>query len=152
VNTGEELESHAMQMLEKSELIIAQEFLPTEYDWRIGVLEHRALFACRYYMAKKHWQIIRRDRSGRKHEGRADTLHVEQAPQDMIRLAIKATRSIGAGFYGVDIKQIKDKFYVIEVNDNPNVDVGVEDELLKNELYLELMRVFRNRIEQRSHR
>jgi len=152
VDTGEELESHAMQMLEKSELIIAQEFLPTEYDWRVGVLEHRALFACRYYMAKKHWQIIRRDRSGRKHEGRADTLHIEQAPQEMIRLAIKATRSIGSGFYGVDIKQIKDKFYVIEVNDNPNVDVGVEDELLKNELYLEIMRVFRKRIEQRSHR
>jgi glutathione synthase/RimK-type ligase-like ATP-grasp enzyme len=139
-------------MLEKSELIIAQEFLPTEYDWRIGVLEHKPLFVCRYYMAKKHWQIIRRDRAGRKHEGRADTLSVEQVPQEMIRLALKATRPIGSGFYGVDIKQIKDKFYVIEVNDNPNVDMGVEDALLKNELYLEIMRVFRRRIEQRIHR
>ena len=152
VNTAQELQLHAEQMLGKSELIIAQEFLPTEYDWRIGVLEHRALFACRYYMAKNHWQIIRRDRSGRKFEGRADTLSVDQVQQDMIRLALKATQSIGSGFYGVDIKQVKDKFYVIEVNDNPNVDVGVEDELLKNDLYLDIIRVFRRRIEQRSLR
>ena len=152
VKTKEELEKHASEMLEKSELIIAQEFLPTEYDWRIGILNHRALFVCRYYMAKNHWQIIRRDRSGRKHEGLADTLHVDQAPQEAIRLALKATRSIGNGLYGVDIKQIKDKFYVIEVNDNPNIDTGVEDEVLKNELYLEIMRVFRHRIELRSQR
>lgn len=152
VKTREELEQQASQMLEKSELIIAQEFLPTEYDFRIGVLDRRVLYACRYYMAKNHWQIIRRDRSGRKHEGRADTLHVDQVPQDAIRLALKATRSIGSGFYGVDIKQVKDKFYVIEVNDNPNIDTGVEDDVLKKDLYLEIMRVFRERIEQRSQR
>ena len=152
VQTKEELEQHALEMLDKSELIIAQEFLPTEYDWRVGVLDHRALYACRYYMAKNHWQIIRRDRSGRRHEGKADTLDVEQTPPEAIRLALKATRSIGAGFYGVDIKQIKDRFYVIEVNDNPNIDTGVEDHILKNDLYLEIMQVFRHRIEQRSHR
>ena len=152
VNTPQELQQHAEQMLGKSELIIAQEFLPTEYDWRIGILDHRALFACRYYMAKNHWQIIRRDRSGRKYEGRSDTLHVDHVEQDMIRLALKATHSIGSGFYGVDIKQAKGKYYVIEVNDNPNVDVGVEDVLLKNDLYLEIMQVFRERIEQRSLR
>lgn len=152
VKTKEELEKQATEMLDKSELIIAQEFLPTEYDWRVGILDRRALYACRYYMAKNHWQIIRRDRSGKKHEGKADTLHVEQAPQEAIRLALKATRSIGAGFYGVDIKQVKDRFYVIEVNDNPNIDTSVEDHILKNDLYLEIMRVFRHRIEQRSHR
>lgn len=152
VQNKEELEQHALEMLDKSELIIAQEFLPTEYDWRVGVLDHRALYACRYYMAKNHWQVIRRDRSGRRHEGRSDTLNIEEAPPEAIRLALKATRSIGAGFYGVDIKQIKDRFYVIEVNDNPNIDTGIEDHVLKNDLYLEIMRVFRQRIEQRSHR
>lgn len=152
VKTNEELQHHAQEMLEKSELIIAQEYLPTEYDWRVGVLNDQALFACRYYMAKNHWQIIRRDRAGRKHEGRADTLHVDQTPPEAIRLALKATRSIGKGFYGVDIKQVKDRFYVIEVNDNPNLDTNVEDYILKNDLYLEIMRVFRQRIEQRSHR
>ncbi len=152
VKTKKELEERAAEMLEKSELIIAQEFLPTEYDWRVGVLNHQVLFVCRYYMAKNHWQIIRRDRSGQKHEGLADTLHVDQAPQEAIRLALKSTRSIGNGLYGVDIKQVKDKFYVIEVNDNPNVDTGIEDGVLKNELYLEIMRLFRHRIELRSQR
>jgi glutathione synthase/RimK-type ligase-like ATP-grasp enzyme len=152
VHSKEELEKQAMEMLEGSELIIAQEYLPTEYDWRIGVLEHRVLYACRYYMAKNHWQIIRRDRNGCKHEGLSDTLHVDEAPSEAVRLALKATRPIGSGFYGVDIKQIKNKFYVIEVNDNPNIDTGVEDEVLKNELYLEIMRFFRRRIELRSQR
>ena len=152
VKSKEELQKQAAEMLERSELIIAQEYLPTEYDWRIGVLDRQVLYACRYYMAKNHWQIIRRDRNGRKHEGMSDTLHVDQTPPEAIRLALKATRPIGSAFYGVDIKQVKNKFYVIEVNDNPNVDTGVEDEVLKNELYLEIMRFFRRRIELRSQR
>ena len=103
-------------------------------------------------MAKNHWQIIRRDRNGRKHEGMSDTLHVDQTPPEAVRLALKATRPIGSGFYGVDIKQVNDKLYVIEVNDNPNIDTGVEDQVLKNELYLEIMRFFRHRIELRGQR
>src|SRR5205823_10360666 len=38
-DTAEELEPLVHRMLEKSELIIAQEYLPTEYDWRVTVLD-----------------------------------------------------------------------------------------------------------------
>ncbi|MBN1126972.1 MAG: RimK family protein [Sedimentisphaerales bacterium] len=147
VTTHEELQTHADRMLDKSELIIAQEYLPTEFDWRVGVLDNKPLYVCRYYMAKDHWQIIRRDRLGRKHEGRADTLTVEAAPPEVIKIALKATGAVGHGFYGVDIKQIGNRCYVIEVNDNPNIDAGVEDEFLKNDLYLQIMRVFLRRME-----
>jgi glutathione synthase/RimK-type ligase-like ATP-grasp enzyme len=59
-------------LLEKSELIIAQEFLPTAFDWRVGIFDRQPLFACRYYMAKRHWQILRRDPAGLKTaEGRS---------------------------------------------------------------------------------
>jgi glutathione synthase/RimK-type ligase-like ATP-grasp enzyme len=37
--------------------------------------------------------------------------------------------------------------YVIEVNDNPNIDAGVEDKVLKDEIYLRIMRVMLARIE-----
>ena len=57
VATREDLEREAQAMLDKSELIIAQEFLPTEFDWRIGVLDRRAIYACRYDMVRNHWQI-----------------------------------------------------------------------------------------------
>ena len=147
VDTTEALEQKAFEMLDKSELIIAQEFLPTDYDWRVGIWDGQPLYVCRYYMAKNHWQIIRRDGTGKKHEGWSDTLAVEQAPPEVVKIALKAANSIGAGLYGVDVKQVKNRFYIIEVNDNPNIDAGVEDEVLKDELYLKIMQGFRRRIE-----
>ena len=45
-NSREELESIAKMLFEKTELILAQEFLYTEYDWRIGILNGRPFFAC----------------------------------------------------------------------------------------------------------
>jgi hypothetical protein len=39
---------------------------------------------------------------------------------------------------------------VIEVNDNPNLDAGVEDAIIKDELYRRVMEVFLTRIEQRK--
>ncbi len=40
------------QLLAESELVVAQEFLPTTFDWRIGVLDQRPLYACKYHMAQ----------------------------------------------------------------------------------------------------
>ena len=151
IDTAEQLHEQAAMMLKRSELIIAQEFLPTDFDWRIGVLDHRPLYACRYYMVKNHWQIIQRDKSGRKKEGNFDTLTVEQVPADVLAMAMKITRPIGNGFYGVDIKQVNNRCYFIEVNDNPNVDAGVEDAVLKNQLYLDVMHVFRQRLDARNN-
>ena len=42
--------------------------------------------------------------------------------------------------------------YVIEVNDNPNIDAGYEDGILKDELYDTLADVFSTRIEARKQR
>ena len=64
-----------------------------------------------------------------------------------MQTALKAANLIGDGFYGVDLKQIDDKIYVIEVNDNPSIDVGVEDLVLKDELYLTVIRSIINRID-----
>ncbi|MDO8282248.1 MAG: RimK family protein [Thermodesulfovibrionia bacterium] len=151
VETEEELRLNVGKMLDRSELIIAQEFLSTPFDWRVGVFDRQPLFVCKYYMAKKHWQIIKRDLNGLKTEdGRAETIPVEHAPTGLIRAALRAANLIGDGLYGVDIKQDGDKYYIIEVNDNPNIDYGVEDAILKEELYLRIMRVILRRIEQRK--
>lgn len=141
-------ESILASLLKDSELVLAQEFLPSEYDWRIGVLDHRPLFACRYYMAKGHWQIYNwgADRPARQ-SGHSETLHVEFAPPAVVETALKATAPIGDGLYGVDLKQVGDRVAVIEVNDNPNLDAGVEDKALGMELYRRIARSFRQRIE-----
>ncbi len=136
------------RLLAKSDLVIAQEFLPTSFDWRVGVFDRQPLYACRYYMAKKHWQILKRDGGGSKtDEGRFETLPVEHLPAQVLRTAIKAANLIGDGLYGVDLKQVGDKVYVIEVNDNPNIDAGIEDKYLKNQLYDRMMQVFLQRVQ-----
>jgi glutathione synthase/RimK-type ligase-like ATP-grasp enzyme len=68
----------------------------------------------------------------------------------VVRAALRAARPIGNGLYGVDIKQARGQCYVIEVNDNPNIDAGVEDKILTDELYRRIMAVFLRRIERRK--
>lgn len=147
VTTTQELEEAVEAMLEKSDLVIAQAFVPTEFDWRIGVLDGQPLFACRYFMADGHWQILKRDDGGKKADvGRAETLPVEMAPTRVVKQALKAANHVGKGLYGVDLKEVGGKVYMIEVNDNPNVDAGFEDEVLGDELYLRVMRTFFARV------
>jgi glutathione synthase/RimK-type ligase-like ATP-grasp enzyme len=72
------------------------------------------------------------------------------APQKVVQLALKSANLIGDGLYGVDIKESNGKYYIIEVNDNPNIDAGVEDAVLKDELYQRIMAVFLRRIEKQK--
>jgi glutathione synthase/RimK-type ligase-like ATP-grasp enzyme len=151
VEDEEQLEKTVTKLLSNSDLIVAQEFLPTDFDWRIGICDRRPLYACRYYMARRHWQIIKRDESGNTNdEGRVDTLSIGEAPDDVVKTALKAANLIGDGLYGVDMKEIGQKCYVIEVNDNPSIDAGYEDTVLKDALYREIMGVFLKRIEMRK--
>ncbi|MEJ2491707.1 MAG: RimK-like ATPgrasp N-terminal domain-containing protein [Desulfuromonadales bacterium] len=141
------------RLLNKSDLVIAQEFLPTPFDWRVGVFDRQPLYACRYYMAKHHWQILKRDGGGTKtDEGHFETLPVEQLPAPVLRTALKAANLIGDGFYGVDLKQIGKQVYVIEVNDNPSIDAGVEDKYLRDGLYDRIMQALLKRVETRGGR
>ncbi len=152
VDTATELKRELSRLFEKSELLIAQGFLPTDYDWRVGVLDGKALYVCRYFMAAGHWQIIQREGEGPAVEGEAETLPVEGAPQEVVELALRAARAIGDGLYGVDIKQAGDELYVIEINDNPSIDAGVEDAVLGDALYYRIMEHFLRRVEQRARR
>ena len=142
----------AKKMLKGSDLVIVQEFLPSDFDWRIGILDGRALFACKYYMADEHWQIVGKDKVGRDTFGKYETVPVTLAPKQVVKTALKAAGMIGNGLYGVDLKQIGNKVYVIEINDNPNLDSGIEDSILQDELYDRVMDVFLRRIEKQKFR
>ena len=144
------LVAHVEQFFEKSELLIAQEFLPTTFDWRIGICDGQPLYACKYHMAAGHWQIVHHNHHGPREYGKFETIPVEIAPRDVVRAARKAAALIGTGLYGVDVKQTADDCFVIEVNDNPNIDAGVEDKVLKSELYRRIMELFLRRIERRK--
>src|SRR3546814_1300736 len=92
-------------LLEDSDVILAQEYMYTDYDWRVGVLGGEPLFVCQYLMAPKHWQIVRHMADGKYDEGRFKTFAVEDAPPQVVDVAVKAARLIGDGLYGVDLKQ-----------------------------------------------
>lgn len=144
--------SACQELFAKTDLLIAQEFLPTDFDWRIGILDQKAIYACRYYMARGHWQIYDRgeDSKGAVICGNADTLPIEEVPPFVIDTALRAANLVGDGLYGVDLKEINGQALVIEVNDNPSIDGGIEDAFLKDELYDGIIRSFVRRVEERT--
>ena len=150
VTTQAELEAKADEFFALTDLFIAQEYLPTDFDWRVGVLDGRVLYVAKYFMAPGHWQIIKRDAAQQLQEGATAALSIGEAPDEVIHQALRAANCIGDGLYGVDVKQAGERCYVIEVNDNPNLDAGNEDGVLKDALYREVMGVFLKRIEARK--
>lgn len=142
-----ELERMVRGMLEDTDLILAQEFMYTEYDWRVGVLDGEPLFVSQYMMARKHWQIIRHTDGGRPIEGAFKTLAVAAVPREIVDAGVRAARLIGRGLYGVDIKSNERGVYVIEINDNPNLVHEVEDAAERDEVWRRLARWFLKRLQ-----
>ncbi len=145
VNNEKELKNAIGGLFQKSDLLIVQEFMPTSFDWRIGVLDNTPFYVCKYYMARNHWQIVDWSKSSDK-EGRVETLSIADTPGPILELAIRVTKLIGDGLYGVDIKESNGQYYVIEVNDNPSIDAGIEDKVIRDQLYINIMDSFMQRV------
>ncbi|MEZ5535567.1 MAG: RimK family protein [Thiolinea sp.] len=150
VSSRAELSNKLEELLAVSALVLAQEFLYTEFDWRIGVLNGRAIYASRYLMARNHWQIYNHNAGKRHFSGGFETLPTFEVPKFVLDAALKASAVVGCGLYGVDIKEVNKKAYVLEVNDNPSLDSRVEDAYLGNELYMLIMAEFQRRLEARG--
>jgi glutathione synthase/RimK-type ligase-like ATP-grasp enzyme len=145
MESEEQLIETANELFARSELLIAQEWLPTDFDWRIGIFDGRPLFAAQYRMAPGHWQVIKRDGEDRV-EGETIAFSIGEVPQVVIDTAVRGASLIGRGLYGVDLKQSGEKCWLIEVNVNPNIDAGNEDQIMGDALYREILGVFARRI------
>jgi glutathione synthase/RimK-type ligase-like ATP-grasp enzyme len=150
IEAEDELESKAKRFFAVSELLVAQEWLPTGFDWRVGIFDRRPLFVCKYFMAPGHWKTNKVE-SGQPQliEGETLALSIGEAPEIVVSTALRAANLIGRGLYGVDLKQVGDRCYLIEVNCNPNIDAGNEDQVLGSALYREVMAVYARRIGER---
>lgn len=148
VNNASEMKEKIKMLFKVSDLLIAQEFVPTDYDWRIGILNNEVLFVCKYYMAKDHWQIYNWQSSIEDDvTGNFDIVANEDTPSFILETALKATKLVGNGLYGVDLKVINGKAVIIEINDNPNIDAGVEDSILKDTLYTKVIEYLINQLQ-----
>ena len=147
VDSREDLQSLTREMFKRSPLLTLQEFRPTDYDWRVGVLDGATLYVCKYYMAKGHWQIVDDSRSGERRFGRVEPVPIADAPEAVKALALNATALIGDGLFGVDIKETEVGPMLIEINDNPDLWPGMEDGAEGDRLWEAITLAFRRRIE-----
>lgn len=147
VDNTTELNALAKEWFEDTDLLLAQAFMPTTFDWRVGVLGGKPIFVCQYMMAKRHWQIVKHGTNGRAVEGDHLTVPLSEAPADVVDIGLRAAQLIGDGLYGVDIKETPHGIFVVEVNDNPNIEHGVEDQAEKDQVWIELTRWFMERVD-----
>ncbi len=146
VDNPAEMGELAKLWLKDADLILAQAFMPTTFDWRVGVLGGKPLFVVQYTMAKQHWQIVKHEPDGRAIEGSFRSMTLNDAPPAVIDIGLRAASLIGDGLYGVDIKETSEGFFVVEINDNPNIEHGVEDASEKDQVWVELTRWFVDRL------
>jgi glutathione synthase/RimK-type ligase-like ATP-grasp enzyme len=97
-------------------------------------------------MAKKHWQIVHHRADGTAREGGFQTFPIDKVPPEVLDAGVRAASLIGDGLYGVDLKETSNGVYIIEINDNPNLEHGVEDLVAKSDLWNRLTRWFTTRI------
>jgi len=152
IKSPEELIQVTEDLFKKSALLLAQEYFYTDFDWRIGVLNDRPIFACKYFMTKGHWQIY--DHSKKMNKGiscgDAETFPISKVPKHVVNTALKISHLVGNSLYGVDLKERDGKAYVIEINDNPNIDSDVEDAISGMDLYNNIIHEFVRRIEEKK--
>ena len=146
IESEDNLRKEAERFFNKSELLIAQEWLPSEFDWRIGIFDRRPLFVAKYFMAPGHWKIIKLVEGQQAVEGKTVAMTIGEVPEQVINTALRAANLVGRSLYGADLKQVGDRIYVIEVNVNPNIDADNEDQVLGEALYREVLGVFARRI------
>src|SRR5690606_28871606 len=83
------------QMLKRSELVVAQAFTPTEFDWRVGVLARQPLFAARYYMARGHWKVVVEAGTPEEATGVSEAVTLHQVPPAVMEAAVRAANLMG---------------------------------------------------------
>lgn len=150
VRDEDELLKISLELFKRTSFVLAQEYFYTDYDWRIGILNGSPLFACKYYMSEGHWQIYNHHQDKESTAGKSETLALKDVPEYILHEASKLSVHIGDGLYGVDLKEKNQKAYIVEINDNPNIDAHIEDAIEGMRLYDRLIKEFIRRIEARK--
>ena len=128
VKTPAEFLKVGKRYLWRADSIVAQRFIRSEFDWRVGVLGGEPLYVCQYLIPRKRWKVLTYTENGGFISGTVKGFQLSQVSQRLLDTAVQAAQAIGTGLYGIDIKQVGDEFIVIEVNDNPTISAGEEDQ------------------------
>jgi glutathione synthase/RimK-type ligase-like ATP-grasp enzyme len=113
----------ARRFIRLSDWIVVQQYVRSTYDWRVGVLNGRLLYACKYTIPAETFKIQASVNGHIVYCG-VESIPPHEVPPQVIALGIEAANAIGNGLYGVDIKNSNGDACVIEVNDNPSIESG----------------------------
>jgi glutathione synthase/RimK-type ligase-like ATP-grasp enzyme len=114
------------RFLRRADRIVVQEFVESEFDWRVGVLGGEPIFACRYVIPEETFKILAIV-DGKTRVCGVEAVPLPEAPAHIVGAAVAAANAIGDGLYGVDLKDVDGRAVVIEVNDNPTINADEED-------------------------
>jgi glutathione synthase/RimK-type ligase-like ATP-grasp enzyme len=135
--TAESFVKIGRRFLRRADRVVVQQYMPSEFDWRIITLAGRILAVVKYQFAQDKWKLMERGSAGEW--ARVVPVPLDQADPKLLQVALAAANSISGSLHGVDVKEIEGQFFVIEVNDNPNIDAGGEDQA-NSEIYADIIR------------
>jgi glutathione synthase/RimK-type ligase-like ATP-grasp enzyme len=116
----------ARRFIRLSDWIVAQQYIESRYDWRVGVLDGKLLYVCKYTIPSVTFKIQASVNGHIVYCG-VESVPPDAVPPQVIRLGIEAANAVGRSLYGVDIKNTNGEAFVIEVNDNPSIESGEDD-------------------------
>lgn len=116
----------ANRFLRRADRLVVQQYLPSEFDWRVLTLDGEVIAVVKYVFAQDRWKLM--DRSAGGDWARVQAIRHEEAAPALKQVALDAANAVGRSLYGIDIKEIGGRYYVIEVNDNPTIAAGDEDQ------------------------
>ncbi len=125
------------RFLRRADRIVVQQYMPSDFDWRVITLDGRVLAVLKYRFAPHQWKLM--DRTEEGEWARVEGVAREDADARLLEVGVAAANAVGRSLYGVDIKEIDGAYTVIEVNDNPTIAAGEEDQA-NPEIYDEIIR------------
>ena len=125
----------ADEWFEDTDLLLAQNFIPTGFDWRVGVLA-----ASRFCLSVHDGARPLADRQappdgGKPMEGGPQHWRSARRRPAWLIASGSAPRSSSAKASMASTSRRRPVgFFVVEVNDNPNIEHGVEDQAEKDQV------------------
>lgn len=137
-NNPEEFRRISKHFLRKSKVVILQEFIESDFDWRVGILKNEILYLCKYCIPDGGWKV-RSKINGKNVWGETIAVSRESISPELKDLCINLSKCVGDGLYGIDVKETNDGYKFIEINDNPSIYDGYEN-AVDNDIYVKIIR------------
>jgi glutathione synthase/RimK-type ligase-like ATP-grasp enzyme len=125
-NNEKEFIAISKRMLRKSKVLVLQECIQSDFDWRVGILRNEILYLCKYCIPQGGWKV-RSKINGKNVWGDTIAVSRDSISPELKEICIKLSKCVGDGLYGLDVKETESGYKVIEINDNPSIYNGYED-------------------------